>query len=47
MIKPQGGALLTGDELDSVFAVHLALLGYAIDHPEWDPAASPVDSAAG
>lgn len=38
----RGVALLTGDEVVSVFAVHLAVLGYAIEHPDWDPTASTV-----
>lgn len=35
-----GVALLTGDEVASVFAIHLAVLGYANEHPNWDPATS-------
>jgi hypothetical protein len=35
-----GVTLLTGDELASVLAIHLAVLGYATEHTDWDPATS-------
>ena len=35
----EGVALMTGDVLASVFAVHLAILGYAGEHPDWNPEA--------